>query len=88
MSQRVASLDIMGRWWTSDHHFGHEKIIGYCARPFANADAMNRAMVECWNCDAEPRDASVALRPAGTSRLRAALTSANAGSFVRLRAQM
>ena len=39
----------MGRWWTSDHHFGHEKIIGYCARPFANADAMNRAMVERWN---------------------------------------
>ena len=49
MSQRVVSLDIMGRWWTSDHHFGHENIIGYCARPFANADAMNRAMVDRWN---------------------------------------
>ena len=36
-------------WWTSDHHFGHEKIIGYCARPFANADAMNRTMVDRWN---------------------------------------
>ena len=39
----------MGRWWTSDHHFGHENIIGYCARPFANADATNRAMVDRWN---------------------------------------
>ena len=39
----------MGRWWTSDHHFGHENIIGYCARPFADADAMNKAMVHRWN---------------------------------------
>ena len=39
----------MGRWWTSDHHFGHENIIRYCARPFANADAMNRTMVDRWN---------------------------------------
>ena len=39
----------MSRWWTSDHHFGHENIIRYCARPFADADAMNRAMVDRWN---------------------------------------
>ena len=49
MSQQVGTVESMGRWWTSDHHFGHEKIIGYCARPFANADAMSRAMVERWN---------------------------------------
>ena len=42
-------MNIMSRWWTSDHHFGHENIIGYCARPFANADVMNRTMVERWN---------------------------------------
>ena len=42
-------MNIMSRWWTSDHHFGHENIIGYCARPFTNADVMNRAMVERWN---------------------------------------
>ena len=49
MSQQMGSVSVMGRWWTSDHHFGHENIIGYCARPFANADAMNRAMVDRWN---------------------------------------
>ena len=48
-SQRRGSVGVMGRWWTSDHHFGHANIIRYCARPFANADAMNRAMVDRWN---------------------------------------
>ena len=37
------------RWWTSDHHFGHRNIIGYCDRPFADVDAMHRALVERWN---------------------------------------
>ena len=37
------------RWWTSDHHFGHANIIGYCARPFSDVDAMNKAMVDRWN---------------------------------------
>ena len=46
----------MTRWWTSDHHFGHENIIGYCARPFANADAMNRAMVNRWNDTVSDKD--------------------------------
>ena len=39
----------MGRWWTSDHHFGHANIIKYCNRPFASADEMNKAMVNRWN---------------------------------------
>ena len=33
----------------SDHHFGHENIIGYCNRPFPNVDEMNEAMVERHN---------------------------------------
>ena len=37
------------RWWTSDHHFGHANIIKYCNRPFADADEMNKAMVDRWN---------------------------------------
>lgn len=49
MSQGVCSVAAMGRWWSSDHHFGHENIIRYCGRPFANADEMNRAMVDRWN---------------------------------------
>ncbi len=39
----------MARWYTSDHHFGHRNIIGYCDRPFAGTDEMNAAMVERWN---------------------------------------
>ena len=39
----------MTRWWTSDHHFGHENIIQYCARPFVGADEMNHVMVDRWN---------------------------------------
>ena len=49
MSQGVGSLAAMSRWWTSDHHFGHANIIKYCNRPFADADEMNKAMVNRWN---------------------------------------
>lgn len=34
---------------TSDHHFGHENIIRYCNRPFADIDEMDNAMVDKWN---------------------------------------
>ncbi|MYB08786.1 MAG: hypothetical protein F4Y28_02245 [Acidimicrobiia bacterium] len=37
----------MGRWYTSDHHFGHQNIIRYCDRPFP--DAMDKEMVARWN---------------------------------------
>lgn len=37
------------RWFTSDHHFGHVRIIELCDRPFADVDEMNAAMVERWN---------------------------------------
>ena len=39
----------MGRWYTSDHHFGHQNIIRYCDRPFPDADAMDNEMVARWN---------------------------------------
>ena len=39
----------MALWLTSDLHFGHENIIRYCDRPFADVDAMNRALVDRWN---------------------------------------
>ena len=44
------------RWWTSDHHFGHENIIGFCDRPFLDAPSMSRALLERWNdlvCDGD-----------------------------------
>ncbi len=43
-------------WLISDTHFGHENIIGYCGRPFANAAEMDEAMVERWNAAVKPSD--------------------------------
>lgn len=36
-------------WFTSDHHFGHEKIIELAGRPFGSVDEMNRTMIEHHN---------------------------------------
>jgi calcineurin-like phosphoesterase family protein len=34
---------------TSDHHFGHKKIIEYEDRPFDSCGDMNRALIDNWN---------------------------------------
>ena len=36
-------------WFTADTHFGHENIIRYCHRPFANAEEMNEELIRRWN---------------------------------------
>lgn len=36
-------------FFTSDHHFGHDRIIEYCSRPFPDMWAMNEAMIVRWN---------------------------------------
>ena len=33
----------------SDTHFNHRGIIGYCARPYPDVEAMNAGLVERWN---------------------------------------
>lgn len=41
---------------TSDHHFSHENIIRFCARPFSDATEMNAVMVDRWNSVVGPDD--------------------------------
>jgi calcineurin-like phosphoesterase family protein len=39
----------MTTWFTADLHLGHRNIIDYCGRPFGDAEAMNRALIDGWN---------------------------------------
>lgn len=43
-------------WFTADHHFGHDNIIGFCGRPFADSGAMDEALVLRWNEVVQPED--------------------------------
>lgn len=36
-------------FFTADHHFGHENVIKYSKRPFADIQAMDTALIERWN---------------------------------------
>lgn len=46
----------MNTFFTSDNHFGHKKIIEYCARPFTSVDEMTEGMVEIWNSQVTDQD--------------------------------
>lgn len=46
----------MARFFTSDTHFGHERIISLCNRPFDSVDEMNEVMIERWNAVVKPTD--------------------------------
>jgi calcineurin-like phosphoesterase family protein len=46
----------MAIWFTSDHHFGHARIIELARRPFTSVEAMDRAMIERWNARVAPDD--------------------------------
>ena len=46
---------------TSDHHFGHENIIRFCNRPFANGQEMDAAMISRWNSAVAQNDVVIHL---------------------------
>lgn len=46
----------MGRYWTSDLHFGHNNVIAYCKRPYKNLDEMHKSLVMKWNSLLTPSD--------------------------------
>ncbi len=47
---------------TSDTHFGHDNIIGYCNRPFDDTAHMDRSLIEAWNREVGPEDDCDALQ--------------------------
>lgn len=44
------------RWFTSDTHFGHKRILELCNRPFADVAEMNEAIIHNWNSVVAPED--------------------------------
>lgn len=43
-------------FFISDTHFYHDRIIGYCNRPFKNVDEMNAVLIEKWNAKVKKDD--------------------------------
>lgn len=41
---------------TSDHHFGHARIIELCKRPFSNVEIMDECLIEYWNSVVSKKD--------------------------------
>lgn len=39
----------MATWFTADQHFGHERIIELCDRPFSSVEHMNAELIRRWN---------------------------------------
>ena len=35
----------MAHWYTADTHFGHENVIKFCERPFANTGQMDQVLL-------------------------------------------
>lgn len=42
--------------FASDIHFGHENIINYCKRPYANVAEMDRSLIDNWNRKVKKND--------------------------------
>lgn len=43
-------------WITADTHFGHERILTYCSRPFSSVEEMDEALISRWNAVVKKND--------------------------------
>lgn len=43
-------------WFTSDTHFGHNNIIGYCRPQFSSLDEMEAHIIDLWNSSVRAED--------------------------------
>lgn len=46
----------MSRFFTSDLHFGHKRVIEFCSRPWPDVFEMNEGLIERWNDTVGPDD--------------------------------
>lgn len=44
------------KWFLSDVHFNHKKVIEYCDRPYTSVEEMNNAIIDSWNKYINPTD--------------------------------
>jgi calcineurin-like phosphoesterase family protein len=43
-------------YFTSDNHFYHKNVIGFCKRPYKNVEEMHKGMIKKWNGTVKPDD--------------------------------
>ena len=44
------------KFFTSDLHWGHERVIGYCNRPYTSTREMDEELIYNWNKTVQPAD--------------------------------
>lgn len=49
-------MDKRRTWFTSDIHWGHSAIVGFCKRPYRDVEEMNEALVRNFNSVVAPGD--------------------------------
>jgi calcineurin-like phosphoesterase family protein len=72
-------------FFTADTHFQHDKILGYCDRPFANVAIMDSIICDNWNYAVGPKDTVYHLGDVGfgdINSLLPLLTSLNGKKFL------
>jgi calcineurin-like phosphoesterase family protein len=52
----LTHVDVHFDFVTADPHYRHSRIIWFAARPFQDVDAMQEALIRCWNLTVGPDD--------------------------------